>query len=206
LILLGLALLLLLGIRPAVAHGGGTPQLTNAEAGPYLVSVWTEPDPIRVGELHVTVAVLESPEPSSSGREGGDLVLDATVQVDVKPVSREGQTLVAYATRENAVNKLLYEADLDLPSEGQWRVGIQVEGPAGIGSAGFDIEAAPSSTINALKRLPWPVWAGLGLVLLAVGWSIYTFRSRDDRGPSITDRRAIDSSHQRPAASGHRKS
>jgi hypothetical protein len=204
--LLGFALLLLFGIRPAQAHGGGTPQLTNAEAGPYLVSVWTEPDPIRVGEFHVTVAVLESPDPSSSGREGGDLVLDATVQVGVKPVSQAGQTLVAYATRENAVNKLLYEADLDLPSEGQWRVDIQVEGPAGIGSTGFDIEAAPPSVINALEWLPWPVWAGLGLVLLAVGWSVHTFRSRDDRGPSITGRRAIDPSRQRSAASGHRKS
>jgi hypothetical protein len=190
-----------------MAHGGGTPQLNNAEAGPYLVSVWTEPDPIRVGEFHVTVAVLEPPEPSPSGREDGNLVLDATVQVDVKPINQAGQTLVAYATRENAVNKLLYEADLELPSEGQWRVDIQVEGPAGIGNAGFDIEAAaPRSVINASGWLPGPVWAGLGLVLLAVGWSVYTFRSRDDRGPSITDRRAIDPSRQRSAASGHRES
>jgi hypothetical protein len=206
LILLCFALLLFAGTQPAIAHGGGTPQLTNAEAGPYLVSVWTEPDPIQAGEFHVTVAVLESPAPSSSGSETGDLVLDAIVQVDVKPVSENGKTLVAYATRENSVNKLLYEADLELPSEGQWRVDIQVEGPVGTGSTGFDIEAAPPSVINADGWLPWPVWAGLSLVLLAVGWSVHTFRNQGGRGLSIIGQRTTDPSRHPPAASGHRKS
>jgi hypothetical protein len=206
LILLCLALLALSGTQPAMAHGGGTPQLTNAEAGPYLVSVWTEPDPIRVGNFHVTIAVLESPAPSSSERESGDPVLDAMVQVNLKPISETGKSFVAYATRENAVNKMLYEADLDLASEGQWRVDIQVEGPAGTGSTGFDIEAAPPSVFNAAGGVPWPVWAGgLGLALLGVGWSVLTFRSQGDRGPSITDQQTTDPSRRPSAVTGNRE-
>ena len=41
------------------AHGTGTPQLLNAPTGPYLLSVWTDPDPLRVDEAHVVVAVVE---------------------------------------------------------------------------------------------------------------------------------------------------
>ena len=178
--LLGLALTLLLSAQPALAHGGGAPQLTNATAGPYRVSVWTEPDPARVGELHVTVAVVEAPEPGASSRDGGDLVLDAAVLVRVEPVDRSGETLIAMATRDNAVNKLFYEADFDLPAEGGWRVEIQVDGPAGAGSTAFDVDALPPSTLNNLFGLGWPLWAGLGLTLLVAGWWSTMARDRNN--------------------------
>jgi hypothetical protein len=179
LIWLGLALILLFACRSVQAHGGGTPQLINAEAGPYWVSVWTDPDPIRVGEFHVTVAVSEAPKPGSSSREAGDLALDATVLVRAEPAGQDGETLVAAATRDNAVNKLFYEADLTLPAEGQWRVDVQVNGTAGAGNAGFDIEASSPSTFNTLLGLGWPLWAGLGVVLVAGGWWVQMSRHRE---------------------------
>jgi len=172
------ALLLLFVARPAQAHGGGMPQLTNAEAGPYWVSVWTEPDPIRVGDFHVTVAILQAPEPGASAREAGELVLDATVLVQAQSVSQVGEILISPATRDNAVNKLFYEADLTLPAEGQWRVDIQVNGAAGAGSAAFEIEALPPSPFNSLVGFGWPLWAGLGLALLAAGWWFQMSRHR----------------------------
>jgi hypothetical protein len=159
---------LLFSARPALAHGGGAPQLTNATAGPYRVSVWTEPDPARVGELHVNT------------RDGGDLVLDAAVLVQVEPVGWSGETLIAAATRDNAVNKLFYEADFDLPAEGDWRVEVQVDGPAGAGSTAFDVDALPPSTLNNLFGLGWPLWAGLGLALLATGWWFTMARDRNN--------------------------
>lgn len=177
---IGLALILLFAPRSVQAHGGGTPQLTNAQAGPYWVSVWTDPDPIRVGEFHVTVAVSEAPEPGASTLEAGDLVLDATVYVRVEPVSQSGTALVAAATRDNAVNKLFYEADLTLPAEGQWHVDILVDGPTGAGDASFDIEASSLSAFNTLLSLGWPLWAGLGLILVAGGWWVQMSRHRED--------------------------
>ena len=54
---LGLALILLFTPPSIQAHGGGVPQLINAKAGPYRVSVCTQPDPIRVCEFHLTLAV-----------------------------------------------------------------------------------------------------------------------------------------------------
>ncbi len=173
------ALVLLFGARSVQAHGGGTPQLVNAQAGPYWVSVWTDPDPIRMGDFHVTVAVSEAPEPEASTREAGDLVLDATVLVRAEPVSQNGETLVAPATRDNAVNKLFYEADLTLPAKGQWRVDVQVNGAAGAGNAGFDIEASSPSNFNTLLGLGWPLWAGLGLVLVTGGWWVQMSRRQE---------------------------
>jgi hypothetical protein len=190
--LVGLALTstlaFVINARPVQAHGGGEPQLVNAQAGPYRVSAWTQPEPIRVGRMHLSVAVSESPGPGSSGEETGDLVLDAAVRVQMNPMNRPGPALVTSATREDAVNKLLYEADMELPAEGQWQVVISVEGAAGTGSASFNIEVLPSLASNALtalgtfRTLRWPVWAGLALVLLTVGWSVQTFRGQALKG------------------------
>lgn len=157
------------------AHGGGTPQLVNAQAGPYRVSAWTQPDPIRVGRVHITVAVAE---PATEQSEADNLILDATVRVHLDHLSRDGESLVVLATRENAVNKLFYEADLDLTSEGEWRMTIQVEGPAGAGSANFEVAVLSPSAFNSLTRR-WPMWGGAGLILLAAAsWSFQMFRSK----------------------------
>jgi hypothetical protein len=166
----------------AQAHGGGTPQLVNAPAGPYQVSVWTQPDSIRAGQkLHISIAVSES----SNQAEASNLVLGATVHVQLVNLTPTGETLAAFATHENAVNKLFYETDLDVPTEGEWQVLVEVEGPAGAGSAAFHIEALPSSASNTLVRR-WPLWGGAGLALLATGWSVYAFRARRNLPSPIT--------------------
>ena len=50
---------ILLPLTPAEAHGGKL-QRELASAGPYLVSVWTQPDPARVGGLDLSTAILRS--------------------------------------------------------------------------------------------------------------------------------------------------
>ncbi len=187
-ILTGLALILLSAVGPARAHGGGTLQLNNVDAGPYQVSVWTEPEPIRVGELHVTVAVVEAIQADAGARPAGDLMLDATIRVQVEHVGQTEETLVAFATRENAVNKLFYEADLHLPAEGQWQVVVAVEGPEGTGSVDFTIEVLPPSGLRRLQLQRWPLWGGLGLVLIATIWSVQFFRDRGSETQDAEDR------------------
>lgn len=168
--LVGLALILLLAAQPAWAHGGGEPQLTNAEAGAYLISVWTEPETLEVGEMHVTVAVSELPAPGTA--QVGDPVLDATVRVQANRVDQTGETLSAVATHEAAANKLFYEAVLELPSDGTWQVEILVDGPAGSGSAGFEVQVSPVSEFSLITI------GGGALALLIVGWLFYRSQSR----------------------------
>lgn len=178
LVAIWLGLILLSAAQPVLAHGGGVPQLTNAEAGPYRVSAWTQPDPIRVGDFHISVAVMYPPQSSGKARESGDLVLDATVAVQLEPLNREGETLLVSASRDNAVNKLYYETDPVLPDAGWWRVVVGVDGPLGAGQASFEIEALPPNPLNSLQSLPGVAWGGLVLVLLAAGWLAQAFRTR----------------------------
>jgi hypothetical protein len=130
---------------------------------------------------------VSAPQPGAPASEAGDVVLDAAVRVQVEPLDGAGETLTAQASRQDSANKLLYEADMELPSAGQWHVEIQVQGPAGAGVAGFDLHILPAAQ-SPLAVPGWLPWAGLGLVVGAVAWSIYGFRTRDDRRPMTDDR------------------
>jgi hypothetical protein len=154
----------------AWAHGGGTPRLTNVDAGPYWVSVWTQPDPLRVGQAHITVAVSEPTDTGSARREAGLPVLDANVEVQVKPLDHAGETLAVQATHEGASNKLFFEADVDLPEKGRWQVIVAVNGPEGAGSASFEAQVSSPSAFN------WNWIGGLGLGALAGVWVVNKFR------------------------------
>src|SRR5262244_1520446 len=63
--------------RPAVAGHGGVVELNRATAGPYMLSVWTQPSPPAVGDWCVDVAVIG---------EMGAPVADATVRVRADPL------------------------------------------------------------------------------------------------------------------------
>jgi hypothetical protein len=162
-VLLVLAVLVL-PVQVVEAHGGGVPRLTNAVAGPYWVSVWTQPDPLRVGQAHITVAVSQ-PASSAAGREeAGPPVLGADVWVQFRPLDHAGDALQVRATHEGAANKLFYEADLDLPEVGRWEVLVSVKGDAGSGDAGFEAE------VSAPRSTNWWWIGGLGLGALTVLW------------------------------------
>ncbi len=172
--LLGLILGLPVGV--VRAHGGGVPQLTNAEAGPYWVSAWTQPDPLQVGQAHITVAVSEPGESLGGRREAGSPVLDATVQVRFEPLDHAGEPLVVPVTHKGAVNRIFYEADLELPQTGRWQAVIAVEAPDGTGSASFEVHVAPPQASN------W-IWViGLGLVAVAAIGMTQKLRARQSRG------------------------
>jgi hypothetical protein len=179
--LIAIALVICLGtlfgpaIDTAQAHGGGVPQLINAEAGPYWVSVWTQPNPLRVGQAHITVAVSEPPAASSSQREAGAPVLDAMVQVQLQPLAGSGEPRTASATHEGAANKLLYETDLHLAEAGSWQVWVAVDGVQGSGKTGFQVEVAEAS------RSRWPWVAGLAIAGLGALWMVQQTRAKQEQ-------------------------
>lgn len=170
-----IALALVLGLNTGVvwAHGGGDARLTNVEAGPYWVSVWTQPDPLRVGGAHVTVSVAEPGASETGHREAGPPVLNGTVEVRFEPLDRAGEPLASLATHEGAEIKLLYEADVELPETGRWQVVIAVEGPQGAGSTRFEVQVEPAAAVN----WTW-VGGGLGLVALVAVWIAQRFRTQ----------------------------
>lgn len=144
------------------AHGMGTPQKINEPAGPYLVSIWTDPDPLRVDEVHVTVAVTD--------RQTQAPILDSRVTVQLASLEEESVSLSAPATQENSPLKFLYVAVFEPPFAGPWRGTVIVDGPDGSGEpVSFDIDVLPPAPFNWL----WVGTGGLGVLLafwLARSW------------------------------------
>lgn len=156
----------LLVAGPVAAHGGGTPRLVNEPAGNYLVSVWTAPNPLRIGQVHITIALSE---PTDEGLPGEPL-LGAAVRVMMEPQDiPDAQPVGGLATHEQSVNRLFYEIDLEVPVEGLWRVTLLLDGPAGRGQISFDLQILPPA--GPLARL-WPLAAGL-VILFAI---VYIYR------------------------------
>ncbi len=164
-LVLAAVLLLVFGGSPSVrGHGMGKPQVLNQPAGPYLLSAWTDPDPLRADETHVVVAVIDpaNQEPIVTGVE---------VSVAMTSLADPTQQVIETAGTDK-VNQLLYAAEFnDMVSEGRWRVDLSVDGERGAGDGvGFEVEVGPARTFNWL-------WIGVGGVgLIVVIWMAGSMR------------------------------
>lgn len=139
------------------AHTEGKMQLASAPAGPYKVTVWTSPEPARVGELHVAMAVVQA--------EDAAPVLDAKVLVKLQPVAGAGPALTSSATNDDATNKFLYEAILEPAEVGMYEVMVAVSGAGGeSGEVSFELDLGPAEGFDLLYLIP----IALGLAALAL--------------------------------------
>ena len=122
--------LLLCWLPLANAHTGlPAPLLVDHMIGPYLVSVWADPE-VGSGTFFIRL------EPPS----GGAIPSDTTVQVGVQPVSGR-LTEARYPTRRQEVGgHAQYKAEVPLDTQELWRVRIVVQSVGGSGEAIVDVE------------------------------------------------------------------
>ncbi len=128
-----------LGAPERVGANGGTLRVARAAVGSYLVSVWTQPDPPRVGRLDVSVAVMRPQDETA--------VLDAAPSVAARVAGDPTSSVEALAARGGGGNPLLYHAELELSRPGRWRVTVTVPGP---GAVSFEIDAVQSRSLGPL--------------------------------------------------------
>ena len=132
-----LALLLLswLPARPVEAHEGPPfPILEDRRAGPYVASVWTDPD-IGTATFYV---VLEKPRPPEGTR----------VRIGVRPLSVRRAEAVFEAAPQPVRTGARYFAAVPLDRGGMWRVRVFLESPEGGGTLAAEVEATPDGTIG----------------------------------------------------------
>ena len=123
------SLALVFGLAGAVNAGhGGALQINRANAGPYAVSVWIQPSPLRAGPWQVDVAVM---------REGGVPVADAAVRLRAEPLGRAAQAVETDARREADPLGVRYRASLAMGAPGPWRITVSIAGTAGPGAGSF---------------------------------------------------------------------
>ena len=148
-------ILLVLALRPGAARGDGGAVRLAQQAGPYRVTVFTAPTPLRAGPVDVSVFVQDG---------AGAALSDVTVRVTL---TRGGETLEARATHEAATNKLFQAAAFDLPAPGRWRVAVAVEGPRGRAECACEVEAeAPPP--RWVELWPWFAWPAVPVVLFVL--------------------------------------
>jgi methionine-rich copper-binding protein CopC len=150
------------GGRRAWAGHGGVVQLNRASAGPYTLSVWTQPAPPTAGPWQVDVAVM---------RETGLPVTDAVVRVRAEPLSGTAPPVETDARRDADPLGVRYRASLTLGSAGPWRVSVSVAGPAGPGALTFPVDVEPAS------RGGW-LGVALGITGLATLGAVIVARRR----------------------------
>jgi hypothetical protein len=132
----------LLAFSSRAQADGGSVEL-HQEVGPFVVTVFTAPVPLRAGPVDISVLVQD--------RASGQPVLDGEVVVRLK--SPGAITLMERATREAAQNKLLYSALISLPEEGQWELEVTInQGKETVSIPGQVSAAAPTPFLLSYWR------------------------------------------------------
>ncbi|HKI05695.1 MAG TPA: hypothetical protein VKK31_27190 [Thermoanaerobaculia bacterium] len=153
----GIAVLVLLGCLPAWAHQGPPfPIVVDQRAGPYVASVWTDPD---VGTA-VFFVVLEPPK-------GGSLPAKTRVQIGLQPVSKRLAEEIYEAEPQKVSDGARYLASAPLDKAEMWRVRVLLDGSEGGGELTAAVEATPDGTLGPLASLVYLLpFLGVGLLWL----------------------------------------
>lgn len=129
---LALALCALATSRSVAHEGPPFPIIMDQPAGPYVVSVWTDPD-VGIGKFFVIL------NPSSSG------ILPSvdSVEVCVQPTSERLPEVCYAGAPQKMRDRLQYYAEVEFDQQEMWQVRIKVTGPEGNTELNSEVEATP---------------------------------------------------------------
>ena len=153
---------LLLPLRVTAHDGPPFPLIVDQRVGPWIVSVWTDPD-VGAGTFFVM--------PSAAA--GGAVPEDLKVQVSVQPVSGRLPEVTYSAAREDLRNQLQYKSVVQFDAQEMWKVRVHLSSSQGEGEVSGTVEATPPG----LGR--WDLLVYL-LPFLAIGflWLMAIIRKR----------------------------
>ena len=164
-VVLAIAALALLVVARPLLGNGGTVRISRAAVGPYFVSVFSSPTPLRTGEVDISVLVQDS----------SDAAVDVPVWVEAAPVGgtstgagAAAAVIRQQATRQQATNKLFKAAKFDVENPGMWRFRVAVGEGGGAGAVGFESRVTKSTLLDQPYLLALLVLAPL----LFVGWLV----------------------------------
>jgi hypothetical protein len=149
------ALLILLPAPPASAHEGPPfPILVDRRIGPYMTSLWTDPD---IGTATVFV-VLEPPEGSES------LPARTTVKIGVRPISGRLPEVFYTPEPQRVSYGARYLTSVQLDRGEMWRFRVVLDGSEGGGDATAEVMATPNGTLGPIELVLY------SMPFLAVGF------------------------------------
>ncbi len=137
------------------AQEGPTPQLADEPLGPWLLSVWIEPEPPRVGRLYVTAALARA--------DSGVPATGPAITIYARAPHRD---VIESTLLPDSTTPRLYEAALDIPYAAVWTIELSVRDGAREVKTSFLLDVRPAPVNQNLVRLG----AFATLVVLGVGW------------------------------------
>lgn len=138
------------------AHEGPPfPIIVDEEVGPYLVSVWTDPD-IGIG----TFFVVFDPVSEDQNQE------ITLVSVGVEPSSGRLDEEVYIAEPQRVRTGARYYAEVEFDQGEMWQVRIYIDGEGWDGELNSEVEATPDGTIGPIGLLVY----SLPFVAIGVLW------------------------------------
>jgi hypothetical protein len=141
----GAVLAALLVGGPILAHSGPPfPIVSSRAAGPYEVSVWTDPDSTDDGSAGGQFWITVRPSGAAALPSG------TRVTVALEPLGRQGPSRTASAEPVAADPSQRFAA-LVMDHEGRFRVRVTVDGPLGAAQVDHD------GTVMALRHRTLPI-------------------------------------------------
>ena len=123
----------LLLVVPAQAHEGPPyPIIVDQPSGPYVITVWADPD-VGTGTFYVTLEAAD----------GGELPEELAVEIAVQPSTGRLAEASHRAEREPIRGRVQYMAEVPFDAQEMWRVRVTVEGSPGRGEAATEVEVTP---------------------------------------------------------------
>jgi hypothetical protein len=167
----------------AAAHSGPPfPIVTNESRGPYVISVWTDPDAtddgVAAGQFWVIIEPAMSGHTIPSGTQARVTVRALSAPAPAGPRAPDSAlSAAATAVRGDLTNQF---ATVVLDHEGPFAVHVDVEGP--LGRAGVD--ARVDATYD-LRPAPYMLAWYLGpFVIVGILWTRLLLRRRAARSAS----------------------
>ena len=134
------------------AHADGGVLRRSQSVGPFVLSVFTAPEPLRVGRADVSVLV--------QARGGATVVLDASVELRVRAPDGSEQTVAA--AHAAASNQLLQSAWVELSVPGRWALEVTARRASDAATVSCELDVAAAAPLLAAQWLP------LGLPVLCI--------------------------------------
>jgi hypothetical protein len=144
---------MLAGAGTAAHADGGRLQMRQT-AGPFVVSLFTTPESLGVGQADFSVMVEE--------QGVSKVLLDADVVITLTPEDGS-EPIVAHLSHAHATNRLLQDAVVELPRAGRWRTVVEVN------EAGRHASTATDLTVDDHSALRGTVWVFALLPVCAIG-------------------------------------
>lgn len=155
---------------PARAHAGPPfPILVDRPVGPYVASVWTDPD-IGTGTFFVIL------EPA----KGKALPAGTRVRIGVQPVDGRLPEAVYQAEPQPVSYGERHYAEVQFDRGEKWRVRVEIEGSGAGGQLTAEVEPTPDGTIGPVSLVLYAA------PFLAVGflWLKATLRRKPRHEPA----------------------